>query len=336
MSGNSDTTQMLQMITGGLWLSQSIYVTAKLGIADVLAEGPKTAEDLGGAVGAHPPSLYRVLRALASVGIFAEDEAGRFELTAKARLLASGTGSLRATAIAMGEPWHYRVWSSFLHTVETGETAWNHSTGQSIFEYFASHASEARMFDEMMTEFSAMESDAITGAYDFSPFHTVADIAGGNGLLLASILAKHPGMRGILFDLPHVTAGAARLLSRNGIAARCEIIPGDMFHVVPGGADVYLLKNILHDWDDERAICLLSNIRRAMGPQSRMLAVQEALPPRNAPSVGKLLDMQMLLIGGRERTEMEYQALFRAAGLRLTRTIPTSAAVHVIEGVLND
>jgi hypothetical protein len=299
-------------------------------------EGPKTAEELAQAVRAHAPSLYRVLRALASVGIFAEDAAGRFELTGKARLLVSGTGSFRSTAIAVGAPWHYRVWGSFLHTVETGEVAWNHSTGQSLFEYFASHSDHARMFDDMMTEFSVLESAAIVEAYDFSVFHTVADIAGGNGFLLAAILERHPTMRGILFDLPHVTPGAARLLSRDGISARSEIISGDMFHFVPGGADAYLLKNILHDWDDEPAVCLLSNIRRAMGPQSTILALQEALPPGNAPSAGKLLDMQMLLIGGRERTETEYESLFHAAGLRLTRIIPTEAPIHVIEGVLNE
>jgi hypothetical protein len=292
-----------------------------------------TAEDLARAAGAHAPSLSRVLRALASVGVFAEDESGCFGLTPKARLLASGPGSLRATAISLAEPWHLRVWDSFLHAVQTGENAWRHGTGQDLFDYFSTHPEHAQIFDDMMTEFSVIEGAAIADAYDFSAFHTVADIAGGNGFLLATLLERYPAMRGILFDLPRVTAGAGKYLTHNGIAARCEIMSGDMFHFVPGGADAYLLKNILHDWDDGAALRLLSNIRRAMGPQSRLLAMQEALPPGNAPSAGKLLDMQMLLIGGRERTEAEYEQLFREADLELIRIVPTSVPLHVIEAV---
>ncbi|MDX1980163.1 MAG: methyltransferase [Bryobacteraceae bacterium] len=336
MSGNSEAMEMLQMITGGLWLTSAIYAAAKLGIADLLNDGPKTTAELAQQAGAHPESLYRVLRALSSRGIFAEDGTGRFGLTVKARLLTSGAGSLRATAIAIGEPWHYQVWASFMHTVRTGETTWNHATGQGVFEYFSSHPDRARMFDEMMTEFSALEGPAILKAYDFSGFHTVADIAGGHGLLLANILERYPAIRGILFDLPHVTAGAHRFLTGHGISQRCEIIPGDMFHFVPGGADGYLLKNILHDWDDEHSVRVLSNIRRAMGPHSRILVLQEALPPGNAPSAGKMQDLQMLLIGGRERTPAEYESLFYAAGLRLARIIPTDVPIHIIEGVLSD
>jgi len=332
MTAISEAFEMIRMISGGLYLTHSLYVAARLGVADLLIPGPQTATELAGAAGVHAPSLHRVMRALASVGVFTEDPDGRFALTARGRLLASGPGSLRSVAMGIGAPWHTRVWESLLHTVQTGETAWDHATGESLFQYFASHPEHAALFDGMMTEFSIWEAAAVAEAYDFTGIHTTADIAGGHGWLLATILQRYPTMRGILFDLPHVTSGAGSALSSHALNGRCEVISGDMFHCVPGGADAYLLKNVLHDWDDVQAAKILSSVRRAMPPGSRILVIQEALPLGGAPSAGKLLDMQMLLIGGKERTHGEYEQLFAQAGLRLTRLIPTAAPVHVIEG----
>ena len=331
MPDQSEALRLVKLIGDGVYLTYSVHAVAKLGIADMLLGGPQTAEELATDAGAHAPSLYRVLRALASVGIFAEDERGRFGLTEAGRLLASGPGSLRGFGIVMGEAWHHKAWGSFLHGVITGENPWSHATGQTLFEYLPGHPDQAAMFADMMTGLSAMEAAAVVDAYPFSGMRTIVDVAGGRGLLLAKILEKHLEVRGILFDLPHVIASAGQFLSGE-VTSRCEIVSGDMFQKVPAGADAYLLKNILHDWEDEPAISILANIRQAMADDGKVLVLQEALPAGNTPSAGKILDMAMLLIGGRERTRAEYERLFQRAGLKITAVIDTSAHIDVIEG----
>jgi len=325
---------MTQMLWNGIWITKALFVVAKLGIADLVAAGPQTTEALAEATGTHAPSLGRVLRALACVDVFAQDDAGRWNMTPLAATLQSDVpGSLRAMALLTGAPWHWDIWGSFLHGVETGETPWKHASQMSLFEYFMQHPDRFKEFDGAMTGFSGVEAQAVVAAYDFSGIGTFVDVGGGQGLLLATILRATPGLSGVLYDLPPVVDGAQKLLADAEVLHRCQVVGGDFFEAVPPGGGAYILKNIIHDFDDDQAIMILQRCRRAMGPEARLLLVQEALPTGNVPSAGKLLDLQMFLIGGRERTEAEYRALYSAAGFDLTRVISTPSPLHVIEGV---
>lgn len=324
---------MTQIITGGLWITKSIYVVAELGIADLVADGPQDAAALAAACGAHAPSLYRVLRALASIGIFAEDEQGRFGLTPLAATLQRDVpGSVRDLARLWGVDWHWEAWNRFIDTVRTGQDSVSLFSGMPLFAFFGAHPDRAQMFEGAMTTFSAQEAGAVAAAYDFSGIGTLTDLGGGHGLLLATILQANPDLRGILFELPFALDGAQHLLAEQGLADRSTVVGGDFFAGVPA-SDAYILKNILHDFDDERATAILASARRSLNPGGRVLVVQEVLPTGNAPSGGKLLDMQMLFIGGKERTEAEYRDLLAAAGLHLTRVIPTQSPLHIIEAV---
>lgn len=323
---------MSQMIAGSVFLSRALYVAAQLGVADLVAHEAQSTVALAEACGAHAPSLGRVLRALASVGVFAEDEQGRFGLTPLAETLRSdAAGSLRALAQFYGAPWHTQIWDSLLYGVQTGETPIEHAAGMSVFEYFMSHHEHFALFDQAMTGFSIGEAGAVVAGYDFAGIERLVDVGGGHGYLLGSILRSYPSLRGVLFDLPPVIGGAPALLEQLGVSGRCELVAGDFFQAVPPGGDAYLLKNIIHDFDDQRAGAILRSCRQAMGDQGRLLIVQEVLPPGNAPSPGKLLDMQMLLIGGRERSEPEYRSLLAGAGFALTRVVSLPAPLHVIE-----
>ena len=324
---------MTQIITGGLWVTKSIYVAAELGIADLVAAEPLTAEVLSAATGTHAPSLYRVLRALASIGIFAEDERGRFGLTPLAATLRRDVpGSVRELARLWGVDWHWAAWNSFIDTVRTGTDSVQLHYGKPLFAFFSDFPERALMFEGAMTTFSAQEAGAVAAAYDFSKFDTLTDLGGGHGLLLATILRANPTLRGTVFELPLALDGARQLLAEWGLSDRGTVVGGDFLTAVPP-SDAYILKNILHDFDDARALAILANVRRALAPGGRVLVVQEVLPPGNAPSGGKLLDMQMLFIGGKERTEAEYRTLFASAGLRLTRIVETMSPLCVIEGV---
>jgi O-methyltransferase domain/Dimerisation domain len=324
---------MTQIITGGLWITKSIYVAAELGIADLVADGPQDVATLAAASGAHAPSLYRVLRALASIGIFAEDEQGRFGLTPLAATLRRDVpGSVRDLARLWGVDWHWAAWNNFIDTVRTGQDSVSLYSGMPLFAFFGEHPDRAQMFEGAMTTFSAQEAGAIAAAYDFSGIGTLTDLGGGHGLLLATILQANPALRGVLFELPFALDGARHLLSEQGLTDRSAVVGGNFFEGVPA-SDAYILKNILHDFDDAQATAILASCRRSLNPGGRVLVVQEVLPPGNAPSGGKLLDMQMLFIGGKERTETEYRDLLAAAGLRLTRVIPTHSPLHIIEAV---
>jgi hypothetical protein len=324
--------QMARMITG-YWVSQMVYVAAKLRIPDRLADGPKTAEELAQATGTHARSLYRLLRALASLGVFTEGGDHRFSPTPLADALRSDVpGSQWAMAIMMGEE-QYRCWGDLLESIRTGQTAFERLYGQPIFDYFAGHPEQARIFDAAMTGIHGPETQAMLDAYDFSGIGVLADIGGGNGSTLVGILERHPEMRGILFDLPGVTEGAGAGIRAAGLQGRCEVVGGSFFEAVPGGADAYLLRHIIHDWDDERATAILRTVRRAMGEGARLLVVEGVIPPGDEPSFAKLLDLTMLVApGGLERTEEEYRRLYEAAGFRLRRIVPTAAGVDVIEG----
>jgi hypothetical protein len=323
---------MLQLITTGLWITKGLYIAATLGIADLLVAGPQTSEELARATGTHGPSLYRVLRALASLGVFAEDTEGRFGLTRLAATLQSGPGSLRALAQMWGEPWHWQAWGGLLHSVQTGDAGWKHALGADVFDYLAQQPAAAAVFHAAMSSFSGVEAAAVAAAYDFSEVQVLVDVGGGQGLLLATLLRAYPHLRGIVFDQPQIVAGAPAVFAEAGVAERAECRAGNFFHAAPDGGDAIILKHIIHDWRDEQALQILQHCRRALPPHGRLLVVQEVLPPGNEPSVGKLLDVEMLLIGGRERTEAEFRALYEGAGFTLTRIIPTCAVLHVIEG----
>jgi hypothetical protein len=324
---------LLQMMTG-YWVSQALYVAAKLGVADLLAEGPRSVEALAVATQTDAPSLHRVMRALASVGVFTEARPRTFALTPLAALLRTeAPDSMRALAIMYAEE-QYRAWGDVLYSVRTGTTAFEKQFGTSYFAYLAQHPEADRVFNEAMTGGVAQIVGAVLEAYDFSPFTTVVDVGGSYGTMLAAILRHHPATHGILFDQPHVVAAAGEQLAMAGVAERCTTVGGDFFVEVPAGGDAYVLAQILHDWDDEHSVAILRQCRRAMPAYGKLLVVELVLPPGEEPFFGKWLDLHMLvLLGARERTATEYEALFRAAGFTLGRVVPTTAGPSIVEGI---
>jgi hypothetical protein len=337
---DADATQtirpeaFLTQLAFGALLTQALYVAAKLDIAELLARGPRPVAELAEETGTHERSLFRVLRSLASVGVFREIEPKVFALTPLAEPLRSDApGSMRNGAIFMGEAWHWRVWGDLLHSVRTGETAWGHTHGAEVFDYFAVNPEQAAIFNRAMTDMSTGVAPAIVEAYDFSEFGTLADIAGGHGYLLAQILKSNPQLSGILFDVASVIEGAGELLEKEGVSSRVEKVSGDFFASVPS-AEAYILKHIIHDWDDERSVTILKNIRKAMNPGAKVLVVESVVPAGDGPHYSKLLDLEMLASpGGVERTAEEYAALFEQANLRLTRIIPTRSPFSIVEAV---
>lgn len=323
--------QIARMLTG-YWISQAIYVAAKLGISDLLADGPKEVEQLAASTDTDAEALYRLLRGLSSIEIFAEEDERHFRLTPLAETLRSDVaGSQRALALMMGDE-HYRVWGELLYSVRTGEVAFDKIFGKPIFEYLAENPDSAEIFDAAMTGIHGRETQLLLDAYDFSSCKTIADIGGGNGTQLTAILQKYPDARGILFDLPHVVERAQPKLDAAGMTARCQAVGGDFIQSVPAGADAYVLRRIIHDWDDENAIVILKQCCEAMSPGGKVLMVESVIPPGNEPFFGKLLDLTMLLIpGGMERTADEYRELLDDAGLQLMRIIPTEGDISVIE-----
>jgi SAM-dependent methyltransferase len=324
---------MLQMISG-FWISRAIYIAAKLGIADHLRDEPRTFDELAAATGTHAPSLYRVLRALASVGIFTEDEKRRFALTPLADTLRTDVpDSLRAFAtVELGEE-HYPAWGELLHSVKTGEIAFDRAFSMPVWKFFEQNPENAKTFNDAMTGFTLAVNDAVLSSYDFSSIGKIVDVGGGHGSLIASILKANPQMRGVLFDAPPVIEGARRRIRDEGIAERCEAVAGDFFESVPRGGDSYIVKWIIHDWDDERSISILKNCHRAMAENGRLLLVEAVVPHGSQPHFSKYMDLNMLVMtGGRERTEDEYRALLKASGFRLTRIIPTESPMSIIEG----
>ncbi len=324
---------MLQMISG-FWISRAIYIAAKLGIADHLRNGYKTADELAAATGTHAPSLYRVLRALASVGVFGEDERMGFTLTPLAEALRTDApGSLRAFAtVELGEE-HYPAWGELLHSVKTGEIAFDRAFGMPVWKFFEQNPENAKTFNDAMTGMTLAVNDAVLSSYDLSSITKIVDVGGGHGSLIASILKANPQMKGVLFDAPSVAEGAQSRIEAEGIADRCEVVSGDFFQSVPGGGDAYILKWIIHDWNDERSITILRNCHRAMTENGKLLLVEAVVPRGSEPHFSKFIDLNMLVMtGGRERTEDEYRTLLEAAGFKLARIIPTESPMSIIEG----
>jgi O-methyltransferase domain/Dimerisation domain len=333
-AGSPPQFAMLQMITG-FWVSRAIYVAAKLGLADMVKDRPKTADELARLTGTHAPSLYRVLRALASVGVFADDGQGRFAQTPLSETLRGDTpGSLRAMAMVELGQEHFPAWGNLMHSVKTGEIAFDKLFKQNAWEYYAQNPEAASNFNKEMKGLTEMINLAVLSACDFSGVNKVVDVAGGTGGLISAILNTNPQMRGVLFDLPHVIAEAGPLLNAAGVRDRCETASGDFFESVPAGGDAYVMKWIIHDWDDAKSTAILENVSEAMNENGKLLLIETVVPEGNHPDLSKFLDLNMMVMtGGRERTEVEFNSLLAASGFELRRVIHTASPVCVIEAV---
>jgi hypothetical protein len=306
--------RVLQLATGR-WVAHLVGVAAELGLADLVQSGPKTAEQLAEAAGLHAPSLYRLLRALASVGVFSRQEDGRFAQTPMSDALRSDVSySMRGLARMVNRPWTIGAWTNLEHSVRTGVSAFEETYGTSIFDYLTQHPVEMQILAQAMSSFSAQIGAAVADAYDFSEIRRLADIGGSHGMVLALILASNPAMRGILFDLPGVIEGSSDFLKSRGIHHRIDLKSGNFFESVPGGADAYLLKHVLHDWSDENCVRILKNIHAVAKPDTKLLLVEFILNESNKPQFAKITDLEMLVISsyGRERTRVEWENLLRA------------------------
>jgi hypothetical protein len=311
-----------------------VSAAAELGLADQLAAGPKSAAELAGPMKLHAPSLHRLMRTLASLGVLTEQEGQRFALTSLGEALRDGApGSARATLLAFnGVLW--RGWEELRYSLATGKPGFDKAYGMSLFEYIGRDPALASHFSGAMVGFHGAEPPAVAAAYDFSPFRTIVDVGGASGNMLAAILSRHAGPRGVLFDLPHVVTDAPALLTTHGVADRVTIEGGSFFETVPAGGDCYVLSHVIHDWTEDQCLTILGHCRKAITPNGKLLIVEMVLPPGDTPHPGKVLDMTMLVFpGGQERTETEYATLLSKAGFRMTRVVPTASAVSVVEAV---
>jgi|SRR5262245_4495008 len=326
-----------QLLRGSL-VTQLIHVAATLGIADLLSAGPKSSRDLAIVVKANPDALYRVLRALASLGIFTETDPGTFSMTPLAEPLCSDVpGSLRGSAILYGASWWWRACGDLLYSVGTGQPAFDHVHGQALFSYLDSAQDAAAIFNKHQSNMTQQDAAAVVAAYDFAQCPSVVDVGGGHGVLGVAIRNACPRTSVVVFDQPAVIATAPRHAPEGG-DGRLRFVAGDFFESVPTGGHVYVLKDIVHDWGDQDATKILHNCRQAMSQatdiEARLLVVEKVIPPGNGAFPGKLTDITMLLVtNGRERTADEYGALLAKAGFTLTRTIPTRSPASIIEAV---
>jgi hypothetical protein len=324
---------VLQMATG-YWISRAIYVAARLGIADLLKDGPMTCLELAEATAAHPDSLRRLMRALASLGVFATDDQYTFGLTPIGTSLQStGLGSMRSMVITLGEE-HYYAWGELLHGICSGDPAFNHVYGTDLFSYLERTPAARITFNEAMADATSLISIAVLGSYDFSRFSKIVEVGGGYGSLIKAILMANPTVRGVLFDRPQIVQGAGASFSCPELDGRCQAIGGNFFDSVPEGGDAYILKNVIHDWDDNHSVAILRNCRRAMVEKGKVLLVEMVMPQTGGASFQSLMDLNMLVISkGRERTESEYGQLLDAAGLKITKIVPTLSPYSLIEAV---
>ena len=334
MSVPNASAELLRLISG-FQLSQALHVAAVLGIADLLHGGPRTANDLAAATKTNPLALYRLLRALASVGVFREEANRNFVQSPMSEFLRRDKpGSLNGLAHLYGTESYGRAWGDLMHGIKTGVIPFDHAHGESVWAFRSARPDESALFDRTMAGTTERVTAATLAAYDFGRFGTIVDVGGGQGAFLIDILTAHPAARGILFDQPHVAGPAAEALRKRGLAGRCEIVGGDFFGNVPAGGDAYILKRILHDWDDAASLAILRACRRAMKPGTTLIVVEQVVGPPNEDPGSKFMDLNMLVItGGIERTEAEYGALFEQAGFKLTRTVPTDSPVAVVEAV---
>jgi hypothetical protein len=331
MSQKGPMMDLLRLING-FQISQAIYVAATLGIADLLRDGARASDDLARTTNTQPRALYRLLRALAAVGVLHEHPGETFELTPTGCCLRSDVpNSCYAWACLVGRPHQWESWGNLLHTVKTGETAFDHRHGSGVWEWRSQKPEESRIFDAAMVSISRAAAAAVAAAYDFSAFGTLVDVGGGRGSLLAEILRRHIRLRGLLFDLPHVVAGSQSVLEAAGVADRCQVIGGDFFRTVPEGGDAYLLKSVLMDHDDTEAAAVLNACRRAMKLSTKLIVMERLLGEPNQTPEAKFSDLAMLVMtGGRERASDEFASLFGTCGLRLERVIPTQSPYSLV------
>lgn len=325
---------MLETIQGA-WLTQAMYAASKLGIIDALATGAATSDDIARRVQAHPEATYRLMRALAGNSILKLGRDGRFSLTRVGQALRSDApGSMAPMLQFVGHPKHWEHWGQLLYSVRTGKTSAEMLRGMPIFDYFESDPDLAETFNNAMTGVSAMAIETLMPAYDFRRFGTIVDVGGGHGALLSAVLTQAGDARGVLFDLPSVVAGAGALLDAAGVAARCTVVGGSFFDSVPGGGDAYLLKTIIHDWDEDAALAILRNVRAAIAPGGTLALIELVLPEGAPQHPGMLIDLEMLVAaGGRERTAAQYAELLSRAGFRQTRVVPTAGPMSLVEAV---
>ncbi len=324
---------VMQLLSAS-YIAGAVSCLAQMGIPDLVEAGPKSAKELASQIGADPEALHRLMRATASVGVLSEGPDGKFSETPMSAVLRSnGKPSLRALAMMGGREWHGRGWSRLEYCVRTGKQALEQIYGAPIFEYFKQHPDEWQIFNDAMTSISTGDSPAVADAYSFEGIRTIVDVGGGHGLLLATILARNPQMKGTLYDEPHVIEGA-----KNGplkpVMERCTLASGDMFSSVPAGADAYVMKHIIHDWPDELCIKILKSCRKGVNPGGKLLVVDDVIQPGNDFYAGKFLDLQMLIFpGGKERTEKQFHELFAAGGWKLSRVVRTATPIYIVEGI---
>lgn len=323
--------QMFQIISG-FWISRAVYVIARLGIPDLLKSGPRTAAELASATSMHTASLFRVLRALVSVGVLsAEDD--RFALTPVSEtLITDQPGSLRWFAVSELGQEHYPAWGNLMHSVKTGEIAFDNFFGMDVWKYFSRNPDDAAVFHDSMSGITAATNEAVTTLYDFSGFNKLVDVGGGHGGLITGILKKNPNLKGVLFDAPEVIEKARPKIEAAGLADRCETVSGDFFQTVPEGGDAYIMKWIIHDWEDEKSNTILTNIRNRILANGKLILVDCVVPETDEPHFSKFIDLNMLVMtGGKERTEREFAELLAAARFRLLRVIPTDLPTSIVE-----
>ena len=323
---------LIMQMAMGFIVSQALAVVARLEIADLLKDGAKTAKELAELTATHEPSLYRLLRALASIGVLHKD-ADKFSNTPLGDVLRSDhPASMRAALHMLGDPEHWNSHGNMQQSVKTGEIAFDYTFGIPVFPYFAENPDAAAVFDRSMTSFSRAVAEAVSSVYDFSQAETIADIAGGHGILLAKVLQKNPQAKGILFEQPQVLEG--NILAKENVAERSTLVSGDFFNEIPVVADIYLMKFIIHDWNDEQSITILNNLAKSAPKGAKLLLVETVVEEDdNAPSLSKIMDLNMLVMtGGRERTPSEYAALFEKTGFRLEKVYPT-APLQIVEAV---
>lgn len=323
---------MMEMITSA-WAAQAITAAADLGVADALANGPLSSDELAVAVGADADTLRRLLRALISRGIFRQRRDGRYELNALADTLRSDTAmSVAGMARFVGAPQHREHWSHLTEAIRTGRPVVPELRGKPVFEYLADEPELAEVFNHAMTSVSAAAITSVIAAYDFSRYATIVDVGGGHGRLLAAIVHATPQARGILFDLPQVVAGAPAVLEKHHVADRVGVAEGSFFDAVPEGGDAYVLKSVIHDWPDDDAVRILGNVRTAAGTGKHVLLVESVIPGHDREFMGNWTDLEMLVVlGARERTAAEYSRLMDRAGFRMTRVVETASPFSVVE-----
>jgi hypothetical protein len=331
---SANPLQQLMGVATGYMASAALYVAVHLGIADRLADGPKSAEKLATECDVQADALYRVLRLLASLGVFAQAGPRQFKLSPAAEFLRKGVpGSMYGMAHFLPDPFHLRIYGNLLECVKSGVPAGEIAVGMPLFEYFAKHPDYSAIFNDAMTAFSAPVAAAAIEAYDFSRFGLIVDVAGGHGEVLMSILRASPKSRGILAEVDHVVEGATPRIAQAGLSDRCQAVVCDFFKAVPAGGDAYVMKHIIHDWDDARALTILRNIAKAMGDKrGKVVLLESVIPAGPEPDLGKFIDIEMLALpGGKERTEQEFRDLFAQAGFELQRVVATKSPLSVVE-----